>query len=316
MSHRISVLCLGCFDEGLVSKAAVLAKDLNGQVQVLVSRKENIKKAFVYGADTVGLLENYETAADDWVIASWLKEKVRMEWKPEVVLAPATIRLRGILPILAGLLGAGLTADCTDLKIEEERLLQIRPAFGNHLMACIRSTSPIQMATVRQGIFLPVKFEKAEKPAESWELPESSFIKQISCQTFEKSCPLNQAEIILAGGAGIGSRENFEYLEEAAKAIGAGLGASRLAVDAGYAPYACQIGQTGITVHPKLYIAVGISGAVQHLAGMSGAETVIAINQDPKAPIFDYADYGIVGDWKQAIEKIVEKISDRNGGIL
>ena len=247
--------------------------------------------------------------ADDYAAADWLKEKVIAKWNPAVILAPATIRLRGILPILAGLLGAGLTADCTELQMEEGRLIQIRPAFGNNLMAWIKSTSEIQMATVRQGVFRPIEQQKEIREAEEFVLDAAGRVEQLSYIPFENTCPLNQAEIVIAGGMGIGSRQNFEYLAEIAKKIGAGVGASRVAVDAGYAPYSCQVGQTGVTVHPKLYIAVGISGAVQHLAGMSGSEKIVAINSDPKAPIFGYADYGIVGDWKEILTNFAEKLS-------
>ena len=306
MKHKIYVLCLGCLDEGLLSKTAGLAKEFGGSVHVLVTNKEHAKNAFYYGADEVGVVNNFDKIPDDYAVATWLSERFINEWKPEIILAPATIRLRGILPILAGLLKAGLTADCTDLQILEERLIQIRPAFGNHLMAWIKSNSEIQMATVRQGVFRALAYNKEESEVREYELNVLSKVEEVSYMPLENTCLLNQAEIILAGGMGIGSRQNFKFLEEIAKKIGAGLGASRLAVDAGFAPYACQIGQTGITVHPKLYIAVGISGAVQHLAGMSGAETVVAINNDPKAPIFQYADYGIVGNWKEILTKMIE----------
>lgn len=309
MKGRILVLCLGCFDAGLVSKAAALAKQCSGTARVLVTDVSETEKAFFYGADQVDLVNNYEAIPDDYQVAVWLKEKMITTWKPDVILASATIRLRGTLPILAGMLGAGLTADCTELQMEESRLIQIRPAFGNNLMAWIKSTSEIQMATVRQGVFRPLEFGKEKGEMKDYALDYTSRVEQISYTPFENTCPLNQADIVIAGGIGIGSKQNFELLAEIAKKIGAGVGASRVAVDAGFAPYSCQIGQTGITVHPKLYIAVGISGAVQHLAGMSGSEKIVAINSDPKAPIFGFADYGIVGDWKTILTKTVERLS-------
>ncbi len=309
MSKQICVLSMGCFDCGLVSKAAELSEQCGGNVHVLITDASEAEKAFFHGADQVSVIKNYETTVDDYLTAAWLKEKITTEWKPEVILAPATIRLRGILPILAGMLGAGLTADCTELQMEEGRLIQIRPAFGNNLMAWIKSTSEIQMATVRQGVFRSLKHQKEVKDVKEYILDGICRVEQVSYTPFENTCPLNQADIVLAGGMGIGSRQNFELLAEIAKNIGAGLGASRVAVDAGFAPYSCQVGQTGITVHPKLYIAVGISGAVQHLAGMTGSEKIVAINSDPRAPIFGFADYGIVGDWKEVLTKFVEKIS-------
>lgn len=306
MKQIIMVLCLGCFDGGLISKAAYLGLQGDFIVHTLVTDAHNIDMAFSYGADQVDLVHGYDAVADDHAAAEWLEKKLNAEWKPDIILAPATIRLRTILPILAWRLQAGLTADCTELHMEENRLIQVRPAFGNNLMAWIKSTSVLQMATVRQGAFRKTEYKKEVRKVREYVMETQPTVKRISFTPFETSSPLTQADIILAGGMGIGSRSNFDLLAEMAQRIGAGLGASRMAVDAGFAPYSCQIGQTGVTVHPKLYIAVGISGAVQHLAGMSGAETVVAINQDPKAPIFQYADYGIVGDWKKIMMKFME----------
>jgi len=169
--------------------------------------------------------------------------------------------------------------------------------------------SRIQMATVRPGTF-----RREDRPAPQVQIiPEvyrcDEKIRQLDFSPFAQGRPLSQAEIIVAGGMGIGSKEGFGKLEAFAVRLGAGLGASRTAVDAGFAPFRCQVGMTGVTVCPKLYIAVGISGAVQHLAGMSGSGTVIAINSDPKAPIFDYADYGIVGDWETIIDTFMKEES-------
>ena len=210
-----------------------------------------------------------------------------------------------IMPMLAGFLKAGLTADCTELTLDEKgELLQIRPAMGNNLLAFIKSLSEIKMATVRPGIYHPV--EKRKRPCSIGEFsPElKGRVRLLSFLPQEETSPLSQARVVLAGGMGIGSRENFEILASVAKKTGAALGASRMAVNAGFAPYACQVGQTGVTVHPDLYIAVGISGAVQHLAGMSGSVKVVAINNDSRASIFDYADYGIVADWKEVLKDL------------
>ena len=243
---------------------------------------------------------------DDSCIAKALAEQAAQS---RVVLAPATVRLRVIMPMLAWHLQAGLTADCTQLDISADGvLLQTRPAFGNSLMATISTVSPIQMATVRPGTFpntktqvLPVEELTADAKVEA--------VTKRSFRPFDAATPLSQAEVIVAGGLGVGSKEGFEKLAAFADAIGGTLAASRCAVDAGFAPYARQVGITGVTVCPKLYIAVGISGAVQHLSGMSGSETVIAINNDPKAPIFDYADYGMVGDWETIINAFMEELS-------
>ena len=209
--------------------------------------------------------------------------------------------------MLAWQLNAGLTADCTALRLENGRLIQTRPAFGNSLMADIRSLSDIQMATVRPGTFRPEKRPVGNPIVERLTFVPSNRVRLMDFTPFPEGKPLSQAEIIVAGGMGVGSREGFAKLEKLAKKLGAGLGASRTAVSAGLAPHSCQVGMTGVTVCPKLYLAFGISGAVQHLAGMSGSGIVVAVNRDPKAPIFDYADYGIVGDWEVIADQLLEE---------
>ena len=309
MKKEILVLCPGEPDWGLLSKAAELALPDQRVVHFCTDSGETARMAFQYGADQADIVIYKGILADDYLFASWLCEKVRNEWDPEMILAPANIRMRAVMPILAGMLDAGLTADCTDLAVQEDgKLLQIRPAFGNNLMAQIQTVSGIQMATVRPGIFREKKYERSAVTVREYKVSGSPAVQQISFYPFKETCPLNQADIILAGGMGIGSKEGFELLGQAAKRMGAALGASRMAVDAGFAPFACQIGQTGTVVHPRIYIAVGISGAVQHLAGMSGSEKIIAINSDPKAQIFDYADYGIVGDWEEALTLLIKKL--------
>ncbi len=244
-----------------------------------------------------------EATADDAAIAKRLVSKME---NARVILAPATVRLRSIMPMLAYSLQAGLTADCTALEISEAgQLLQTRPAFGNSLMATIQTLSTVQMATVRPGTF-PAAPEAEYPQIEELEICVSGAVTLLEQLRQTAACGIGQANIIVSGGAGIGSKEGFEKLKAFAGKIGASVGASRSAVDLGFAPYSAQVGITGATVSPRLYIAVGISGAVQHLAGMSGAETVIAINQDPKAPIFQYADYGIVGDWETIINQLEE----------
>ncbi len=275
-------------DMGLQCKAALLAREGNLRLRVI----------------SVASLE--QKTADDSVIAAALKEKTE---HAGVILAPGTVRLRAVMPMLAWLLQAGLTADCTHLEISPDgRLLQTRPAFGNSLMATIQTTSPVQMATVRPGTF-PAEDGQAQYPVEELDAPCRERVSLLNFLPFASAAPIGQAQIIVAGGAGIGSREGFSKLEQLAKRLGGAVGASRNAVDAGFAPYAQQVGITGVTVCPRVYIAVGISGAVQHLSGMSGSGKVIAINSDPKAPIFGYADYGIVGDWETIIDKILEELS-------
>ena len=247
-----------------------------------------------------------DSTADDLLIA---KELISVVKNARVILAPATVRLRAILPILAYNLQAGLTADCTYLDITQDgKLLQTRPAFGNSIIADIETISFVQMATVRPKTF-PVTQTKNNVKVEVLNAKTSQIVKLLEFLPVTDAKVISDAKIIVAGGAGVGSKEGFEKLNNFARLIGGVMGASRNAVDAGYAPYSSQVGMTGVTVSPKLYIAVGISGAVQHLAGMSGSDTVIAINNDPKAPIFQYADYGVVGEWETIIDQLTEELS-------
>lgn len=303
MSHNYCILCPYGLDRGLLSKAVSLFKDK--PITVFLPEGQATEAA-LYGAAEIHTIP--QLPADERQVALWLKERL-LQLNCTVILAPATVQMRNIMPMLAMELGAGLTADCTDLSVDGSALLQIRPAFGNSLIATIKSLSKIQMATVRPGTFRPVENPNSTPKiyAESFEFSNSK-TALIDSTPYADEIPLSQAQIIVAGGAGIGSKEGFEKLERLSQAIGGSIAASRNAVDAGYAPYHAQVGMTGVTVCPKLYIAVGISGAVQHLAGMSGAEKVIAINSDPKAPIFNYADYGIVGNWETVIDKIMEEL--------
>lgn len=305
MSMEILVLCLFETDYGLISRAVYLAEAEKRKVHVVVTNRKKAKAALSYGADEVDIMNLPQGFSDEYAVAVCLGKKIKTQWKSEIILAPADVRMRVIMPMLAGFLKAGLTADCTELTLDEKgELLQIRPAMGNNLLAFIKSLSEIKMATVRPGIYHPV--EKRKRPCSIGEFsPElKGRVRLLSFLPQEETSPLSQARVVLAGGMGIGSRENFEILASVAKKTGAALGASRMAVNAGFAPYACQVGQTGVTVHPDLYIAVGISGAVQHLAGMSGSVKVVAINNDSCASIFDYADYGIVADWKEVLKDL------------
>jgi len=303
MKPEILVLCPFGTDTGLLSRAAALS---GGCVRALVPAAET-ETAARYGAAYIHALSAADTA-DETAFADFLSEKIQ-QWGSRIILAPATVPMRNIMPALAWKLGGGLTADCTALTLEDAALIQTRPAFGNSLMANIRSLSQIQMATVRPGTFRAEErlVQHPQIYAEAYS--GAGRVRVLSFDAYKKGKPLSQAEIIVAGGMGIGSKEGFRKLELLADRLGAGLGASRSAVDAGFAPFRCQVGLTGATVCPKLYIAVGISGAVQHLAGMSGSGKIIAINSDPKAPIFDYADYGVVGDWEAVIDPLLKEES-------
>ena len=298
---EILVLCPFGVDKGLLSEAARLS---GGALRTLVPAGA-AEVAAEYGAGRVFELDAPEIG-DESAFAAFLAETIR-RWGSRIVLAPATVRMRNIMPMIAWRLDAGLTADCTALRMEGEQLIQTRPAFGNSLMADIRSLSEIQMATVRPGTFRPEPRRAAEPILKTIAYVPDERVKLLSFGGFAQGRPLSQAEIVVAGGMGVGSRAGFEKLEALAEKLGGSLGASRTAVEAGFAPYRCQVGMTGVTVCPKVYLAIGISGAVQHLAGMSGSGKIIAINSDPKATIFDYADYGIVGDWEAVVDKLLEE---------
>ena len=240
--------------------------------------------------------------------------------KPRIVLFGATIIGRDLAPRVASYTKSGLTADCTDLQISDvtylkndytELLLQIRPAFGGNIIATIITpNAPIQMATVREGV---MENHPLDKPTtgqitkvEYKHDPIDGLVKIIERHQEENKINLKAAPIIVAGGYGMGSKENFEHILELAHVLGGEVAGSRAAVDAGFIPHERQVGQTGVTVRPKLYIACGISGAIQHRAGMQDANKIIAINNDPEAPIFDVCHYGIVGDAKDVIPKLIE----------
>lgn len=304
MNTPICVLCPYGLDAGLLSKAVTLAK--GSSVRALVPEND-LSMAAACGASIIHTVS--ELSVDERSIALWLTDRIS-QWECSVVLAPATIQMRNIMPMLAWNLKAGLTADCTQLDWDGSVLLQERPAFGNSLMATIKSLSQIQMATVRPGTFRYKEHQNPEHTViKEYPVFKDELVISSGYTAYSDGVPLHQAKIIIAGGLGIGSADGFRKLEKLAALTGGAVAASRSAVDAGFAPYRCQVGMTGVTVNPKVYIAIGISGAVQHLAGMSGAEKVIAINSDPKAPIFDYADYGIVSDWESVIDQLLEELS-------
>jgi electron transfer flavoprotein alpha subunit len=235
------------------------------------------------------------------------------KYKPEVVLCGATVIGRSLISRVAVLTNAGLTADCTGLDIDEKEklLLQTRPAFGGNIMATIitPNTRP-QMATVRHKVMteaVPVAGRKGEIVRETFS--EDLYFSRTRLidivEEIEETVNLAEANIIVSGGRGLGAKENFDMIRDLALTLNAAVGASRSAVDADWIPYSHQVGQTGKTVCPKLYIACGISGQIQHLIGMKSSEIIVAINKDPEAPIFKVATYGIVGD----VFKIVPKLT-------
>ncbi|QNB46733.1 4Fe-4S dicluster domain-containing protein [Thermanaerosceptrum fracticalcis] len=272
---------------------------------------------FAFGADRVYLaqdpiLKHYRTEAYATVVADLAQAE-----KPAIVLYGATHVGRDLAPRVTRRLRTGLTADCTELDIDNESglLLQTRPAFGGSIMATIVCPNHRpQMATVRPGVFS--KPEKVEgRKGEIVTVPVKIAEKDIRTTILEvvkeakQGANLEEASVIVAGGRGIGNAEKFKLLDEVARLLGGEVAASRAAVEAGWLGPERQVGQTGKTVRPKLYIACGISGAIQHRAGMQGSEVIVAINKDPNAPIFTIADYGIVADVHEILPILKEELA-------
>jgi electron transfer flavoprotein alpha subunit len=236
------------------------------------------------------------------------------KYKPNIVFYPATINGRDLAPKVAGILGLGLTADCTELSIKDGLLLQTRPAFGGNIMADIicPNTRP-QMATVRPNVMEQAP-KKENNSAEIIEVPVKINLKSLKIKIMEVvsraseggGIPVDEADFIVTGGRGVGCQENFEMLEDLAHVLKGAVGASRASVDLGWIPKSQQIGQSGKTVSPKIYIACGVSGTIQHLVGMKSSDIIIAINKDPEAPIFNVANYGIVGDLCEVLPLLTE----------
>lgn len=269
-----------------------------------------------YGADRVILADHpelklYTTDGYTKVIADLVNSK-----KPEIILIGATNIGRDLGPRIAARLDTGLTADCTKLEIDEEQmiLLQTRPAFGGNIMATIITPKHRpQMSTVRPGVMKKMAPDSTRKGiVEKVEVALSkkdirTIIKEV-VKSAKQAVNLIDAEIIVSGGRGLGGPEGFKLIEELANELGGVVGSSRAAVDSGWISQDHQVGQTGKTVRPKIYIACGISGAIQHLAGMQSSDCIIAVNKNPDAPIFDVADYGIVGDLYKVIPMMVEEV--------
>ena len=307
----------------LLSKGRKLADSMKGVLKAVVigdGVREIAVETFRYGVDEVLLadhpdLKMYKTLPYSRILNNLIKSHT-----PRIVLFGATIIGRDLAPCVASNTKSGLTADCTDLQIAdveylkakyEKLLLQIRPAFGGNIIATIITPdNPVQMATVREGVMEKHIFEKpkAAKITEVPYTPDASdmFVKILEQHREESKINLKGAPIIVAGGYGLGTKGNFKLIFDLAKVLGAEVAGSRAAVDAGFIPHERQVGQTGITVRPKLYIAVGISGAIQHRAGMQEANKIISINTDPNAPIFDVSHYAIVGDAKDVIPMFIE----------
>ncbi len=276
------------------------------------------EQLIVAGADKVYLADDAALGQYREDVYGRVLEQLIRDEKPEVVLAGATAIGRSVIPQVATVLGAGLTADCTRLAIRKEdgMLLQTRPAFGGNIMATIECphTRP-QMATVRPKVMAPLEPDSSrEGEIIQVVLPEQMLDSRVEVLetviSDQEQVNIQEVEVLVAGGRGLESEKGFDLIKELADELGAALAASRAAVDAGWISYPHQVGQTGKTVCPKLYIACGISGAIQHAVGMQSAETVVAINRDKNAPIFDIANFGVVGDLFEIVPVLARKIRE------
>jgi len=272
-----------------------------------------------YGADNVYVVDRPELAHfTDEVYSKVLVELIRQK-RPEILLAGATSIGRSFVPRVAASLRTGLTADCTELDISDDGLLlQTRPAFGGNIMATIicPHRRP-QMATVRPKVMKPLKREGYQGRIEVMDLPAECFTGRVEVLEVipekDQTARLVEADVIISGGRGLRKSENFALIEELAQLVNGAVGASRGAVEEGWVPPSHQVGQTGRTVAPALYMAVGISGAIQHLVGMQGSQIIVAVNKDPYAPIFDVAGYGVVADLFEFIPAFVKRIKRERG---
>lgn len=310
----------------LLTKASSLAEKLKCKVEALLIGHQlqgMEKELFEYGADIVHVADDARLAPYRTLPHSAITCGVFRDEKPQIALFGATPLGRDLGPRVSSTLMSGLTADCTSLEIGDHKdtkgneykdlLYQIRPAFGGNIIATIINPDcRPQMATVREGV---MKKEK-KATAVQGEVKQIDFNKYLNDADFvvriierhmeERKIDIKGAPVIVAGGYGVGSQENFKLLFELAHVLGGEVGASRAAVDAGFCEHARQVGQTGVTVRPKLYIACGVSGQIQHTAGMDQSAMVISINTDPNAPINQLADYAITGDLNEVIPKMIK----------
>ena len=302
----------------LLGKGGDLAKELEVNLTLVIlgaNFDERLDEFSLHGPDEIiyiksPILKNYYSDLYVQALTELIKEN-----KPEIILIGATPTGRDFAPRVAKRLNAGLTADCTGLEIDQttRNLLQTRPTFGGTLMATIRTpNSRPQMATIRPGIFNSQERSKGKTRIRKidFNFKEKDLVTKIVrvIERKKNSINLEDAEIIVSGGRGVGSKESFKIIEELAEVLGAELGGSRVTVELGWLDQDRQIGQTGKTVSPKLYIACGISGAIQHLAGMQNSEIIVAINKDRNAPIFNVAHYGIVGKLDEIVPLLIEAL--------
>lgn len=306
----------------VLGKARSLAKELGVPVAAAVLGAQTdaaSQAALTYGADTVytvtsPLLDGFRLSAYESAL-----KKVVAAAGTTVVLAAATTRGRELTALLACDLNAGLAPDAVDLRVEGGSLVAVRSVFSNNILVDVTFSSPVQIASVRQRSFPMPEAGAAGGSVQAVDagLSEDQVAEKVSSYTSTDTgeVNLNDATIIVSGGRGVAAdpAKGFQLVADLAAALGAAVGASRAAVDAGYIPYKHQVGQTGKTVRPDLYIAAGISGAIQHLAGMAGSKVIVAINKDRDAPIFEKATYGVIGDLYEVLPALTAEFKKRLG---
>jgi electron transfer flavoprotein alpha subunit len=304
-----------------LGKARELADQAGGKLAAVVigDGVEGVaQEAVSYGADVVHQVDDPSLASYRVDPYAAVVEDLVSTYSPQIVLFPATARSRDLSAVVACDLNAGLAADASDLAIEDGGLAAVRPVFSGNLLTTVRFNSPIQVASVRPRSF-PVPAPDASRTGEikrSGAVAPATGIRE-EVTSFEETAggevSLTDAKIIVSGGRGVAKDPElgFKLVKELADALGGAMGASRAAVDAGYIPYKYQVGQTGKTVRPDLYIACGISGAIQHLAGMGSSKVIVAINKDPEAPIFALANFGVVGDLYEIVPALAAEFDKR-----
>jgi electron transfer flavoprotein alpha subunit len=313
----------------LLWKGRELADRLGAELACFIIGHQILDAApelIAHGADKVYVADDPQLVSYLTLPYTRIAVDLIKEFRPSILLIGATSNGRDLAPRIASHMRTGLTADCTDLQIGEykfgkrtwkEILLQIRPAFGGNVIATIVTpeTRP-QMATVREGVFKRPLADFSRKGQIVQLNPalrkQDLILKIVERIKAEKKVNLKSAKIIVSGGIGVGSKENFEIIHELARVVGGQVGASRAAVDAGFIGREHQVGQTGTTVRPNLYLACGISGAIQHRAGIQESNRIVAINTDPHAPIFSIAQYGIIGDLQEVIPKMINAYKNKD----
>jgi electron transfer flavoprotein alpha subunit len=304
----------------MLTVAKMLAEKKNTHIAgVLIGYKVRklAKEPIYYGADKVYVVDDERLKEYYAIVYADVLTKLVKKYKPEAILVGATMKGREFAPFVANSLKTGITADCTSFEVDQKTgdIIQIRPPFGAWMLAHIKTANrrPV-MSSVRPNVFkVPSRDENRngeiiEEEVNNLPDPKMKLIERIPIERSEEM-PIEKADILVSGGKGLGSKEGFKILEELASLLGGTVSGSRKAVDAGWLPPSKQVGQTGKTVKPTLYFAIGISGSAQHLFGIREAKRVICINIDPDAAIFENSDYGVVGDYKEIVPALIEYIN-------